>query len=54
MQKLQRFLVSWSDRDGDWQVHAYHSLEAATFRYVQIKTRDSVEYVFLSVVIDLD
>jgi len=54
MQKLQRFLVSWTTRDGDWRVSAYHSLEAATFRYDQLKTKGYDEYVFMSVVLDYD
>mgnify|MGYP003661759768 FL=1 len=54
MQKFQRFLVNWTNRDGVERYSEYNSLEEATLRYDQLKTIGYDEYVFLSVIIDYD
>ena len=54
MQKFQRFLVNWTNRDGVEHYSEYNSLEEATLRYDQLKNIGYDEYVYLSVVIDYD
>ena len=54
MQKFQRFLVNWTNRDGVEHYSEYNSLEDATLRYDQLKTIGYDEYVFLSVIIDYE
>lgn len=54
MQKFQRFIVSWTTRDGDERYSEYNDLVDAELRYDQLKKVGYDEYVFLSVVIDYD
>ena len=54
MQKFQRFLVNWTNRDGVEHYSEYNSLEDATLRYDQLKKIGYDEYVFLSVIIDYE
>ena len=52
MQKFQRFIVSWTTRDGTEHYSEYNRLEDAQLRYDQLKKIGYDEYVYLSVVID--